>query len=293
MEQLKRIKGVRGRLKSSLTKLLYTAENSSASIGVDVEVLLVRPDKVWNDFELAGDDLSVLDVEGWVDPADDYGMYEAKYLKARALLFSLKRSQEPTTPTTKRHAKGDSIANNDAISRLVQQQQEFFERLEATLTPTQAEAAAPVRETELPKIHIKPFGGFYKVWPAFKALYISTVHSKQQKYHYLKSFLIDEAASLVRHLPISETAYDNAWERLNARYDRPRQIIHNLFDIFMELPSTNNREIIYNRYMRGTAMQLFFEEPANNGRHCRSSYYFFLKILQNILHMLYFNLKIV
>ncbi|XP_032308060.1 uncharacterized protein LOC116655094 isoform X3 [Drosophila ananassae] len=213
MEQLKRIKGVRGRLKSSLTKLLYTAENSSASIGVDVEVLLVRPDKVWNDFELAGDDLSVLDVEGWVDPADDYGMYEAKYLKARALLFSLKRSQEPTTPTTKRHAKGDSIANNDAISRLVQQQQEFFERLEATLTPTQAEAAAPVRETELPKIHIKPFGGFYK--------------------------------------------------------------------------------IIYNRYMRGTAMQLFFEEPANNGRHCRSSYYFFLKILQNILHMLYFNLKIV
>ncbi|XP_032308036.1 uncharacterized protein LOC116655082 isoform X1 [Drosophila ananassae] len=163
MEQLKRIKGVRGRLKSSLTKLLYTAENSSASIGVDVEVLLVRPDKVWNDFELAGDDLSVLDVEGWVDPADDYGMYEAKYLKARALLFSLKRSQKPTTPTTKRHAKGDSIANNDAISRLVQQQQEFFERLEATLTPTQAEAAAPVRETELPKIHIKPFGGFYKM----------------------------------------------------------------------------------------------------------------------------------
>ncbi|XP_044573912.1 uncharacterized protein LOC123258071 [Drosophila ananassae] len=248
MEQLKRLKGVRGRLKSSLTKLLHTAENSSASIGVDaVEVLLVRLDKVWNDFELAGDDLSVLDdVEGWVDPADDYDEYEAKYIKARALLFSLKRSQEPTTPT--RHAEGDSIANNDAISRLVQQQQEFFERLGATSTPTQADAAAPVRETELPKIHIKPFGGIYKEWPAFKALYISTVHSKQhlgkiQKYHYLKSFLVDEAASLVRHLPISETAYDNAWERLNERYDRPRQIIHNLLDTFMELPSTNNGEV--------------------------------------------------
>ncbi len=73
----------------------------------------------------------------WVDPADDYDEFEEKYLKARALLFSLKRSQEPTTPTTTRHAVGDSIANNDAISRLVQQQQKFFERLGATSTAEQ------------------------------------------------------------------------------------------------------------------------------------------------------------
>ncbi|XP_070072191.1 uncharacterized protein [Drosophila takahashii] len=79
-----------------------------------------------------------------------------------------------------------------------------------------------------------------KEWPAFKDIYESTVHNKThlgkiQKFHYLKSFIVGEAANLLRHMCITESAYDSAWERLNECYDRPRHIVNSLLDTFMEL----------------------------------------------------------
>ncbi|XP_070074050.1 uncharacterized protein [Drosophila takahashii] len=137
------------------------------------------------------------------------------------------------------------------MATLLQQQSEFLQRLSENGTSTLATpppAAVSLTENPLPKIHIKPFGGDYKEWPAFKDIYESTVHNKThlgkiQKFHYLKSFIVGEAANLLSHMSITESAYYSAWERVNERYNRPRHIVNSLLDTFMELVAAPNGEV--------------------------------------------------
>ncbi|GFT76069.1 integrase catalytic domain-containing protein [Trichonephila clavipes] len=98
---------------------------------------------------------------------------------------------------------------------------------------------------KLPKINIERFSGDYKDWPSFKDLYVSLVHdnmclSNIQKFQYLRSLLLSEPANIIKHIPITETAYNEAWEKLLARYDKKKQIIFSLIKTFMEQPSFND-----------------------------------------------------
>ncbi|GFT99436.1 uncharacterized protein TNCV_3238941 [Trichonephila clavipes] len=45
---------------------------------------------------------------------------------------------------------------------------------------------------------------------------------------------MSEPANIIKHIPISETAYNEAWEKLLARYDKKKQIIFSLIKTFME-----------------------------------------------------------
>ena len=67
-----------------------------------------------------------------------------------------------------------------------------------------------------------------KLWSEFvSATYaLSNFSDDPQKFHYLKSLLSDDAAKLVQHIPVSNSAYRTAWNRLNYRYNRPRHIIN-------------------------------------------------------------------
>ncbi|GFR15207.1 integrase catalytic domain-containing protein [Trichonephila clavata] len=98
---------------------------------------------------------------------------------------------------------------------------------------------------KLPKINIECFSGDYKDWPSFKDLYVSLVHdnmclSNIQKFQYLRGLLLSEPANIIKHIPITETAYNEAWEKLLARYDKKKQIIFSLIKTFMEQPSFND-----------------------------------------------------
>ncbi|GFX11076.1 putative gag-pol protein [Trichonephila clavipes] len=98
---------------------------------------------------------------------------------------------------------------------------------------------------KLPKINIERFSGDYKNWPSFKDLYVSLVHdnmclSNIQKFQYLRGLLLSEPANIIKHIPITETAYNEAWEKLLARYDKKKQIIFSLIKTFMEQPSFND-----------------------------------------------------
>ncbi|GFS89960.1 uncharacterized protein TNCV_506901 [Trichonephila clavipes] len=98
---------------------------------------------------------------------------------------------------------------------------------------------------KLPKINIERFSGDYKDWPLFKDLYVSLVHdnmclSNIQKFQYLRGLLLSEPANIIKHIPITETAYNEAWEKLLARYDKKKQIIFSLIKTFMEQPSFND-----------------------------------------------------
>ncbi|GFY54371.1 uncharacterized protein TNIN_339271 [Trichonephila inaurata madagascariensis] len=93
---------------------------------------------------------------------------------------------------------------------------------------------------KLPKTNIERFSGDYKDWPSFKDLYVSLVHDNMCLSNVQKNFNILEVYCCPNPIPITETAYNEAWEKLLARYDKKKQIIFSLIKTFMEQPSFND-----------------------------------------------------
>ncbi|GFW78741.1 DUF1758 domain-containing protein [Trichonephila clavipes] len=76
-----------------------------------------------------------------------------------------------------------------------------------------------VSNFRLPKLSIPQFNGHFKDWINFKDLFVSTVHSQVsisnvEKFQYLKGLLTNEPASLIKHMPISNDSYEEAWQKL-------------------------------------------------------------------------------
>jgi len=127
----------------------------------------------------------------------------------------------------------------------------------------------------LPKIQIKRFSGNYTEWPSFQDIYESTIHNKQhlsntQKFHHLKTLLVDEAANLVRHLAITDTAYNTAWERLKEIYNRPRNIVNSFLEQLMSVSTTTKIDAVVLRKVSDGANEIVRGMDAVNqkGRDC-------------------------
>ncbi|XP_070075755.1 uncharacterized protein [Drosophila takahashii] len=146
---------------------------------------------------------------------------------------------------------------------------------DVTLANLSSVFAANSNQSELPKIQIKQFSGNYTEWPSFQDIYENTIHNKQhlsntQKFHHLKTLLVDEAANLVRHLAITETAYNTAWERLKERHNRPRHIVNSFLEQFMSLPTTTKVDASILRKVSDGANEIVRGLDAVNqmGRDC-------------------------
>lgn len=90
-------------------------------------------------------------------------------------------------------------------------------------------------EIRLSPIEIPKFNGSYHKWTTFRNLYKSLVHdsdkySQLQKFHYLKSFLVDEASRLISQLSITEESYQKAWDILEKRYENTRVLVDTYVD---------------------------------------------------------------
>jgi len=167
--------------------------------------------------------------EGYVDPAIDNERYEDKYLQASTLFRNLIRTCEESQENEiegnifRQAGSPDEAASmasgvgNASLDRFLEQQQQLNDRLaEQQATLLRANSAANVMHNKLPKIHLKLFTGNYKEWPAFKNIFESTIHSKQnltaiQKLHYLKTNFTGQAADWIPHMPITDAAYEAAW----------------------------------------------------------------------------------
>ncbi|GFR21407.1 DUF1758 domain-containing protein [Trichonephila clavata] len=87
-----------------------------------------------------------------------------------------------------------------------------FERLDSTLS---------LEESELEEFEER----YFNLNPKFKDkldklnLFVSTVHSQVsisniEEFQYLKGLLTNEPASLIKHIPISNDSYEEAWQKL-------------------------------------------------------------------------------
>ncbi|KAL0880858.1 hypothetical protein ABMA27_002041 [Loxostege sticticalis] len=91
------------------------------------------------------------------------------------------------------------------------------------------------QEVKLPTINIPQFSGSYNEWSAFRDIYTSLIHenkslSNVQKLHYLKSSLSGDAEQLLKHIPVTESSYENAWTTLTDRYNNKRIIVNSILN---------------------------------------------------------------
>ncbi|XP_055714232.1 uncharacterized protein LOC129808477 [Phlebotomus papatasi] len=84
--------------------------------------------------------------------------------------------------------------------------------------------------SRLPPLDIPKFSGQFSKWISFRDRFVSTVInesslSKVQKLHYLKGALTGEAASVLENLEVTEDNFEAAWDLLNTRFNKRKNII--------------------------------------------------------------------
>ncbi|GFS97217.1 uncharacterized protein TNCV_715671 [Trichonephila clavipes] len=198
--QMAEIRAARGRVKASLTRL----ENTFDEINTrnEISIWLSRLDDLFEEFERLDSNLSLEESE--------LQEFEERYFYLNAKF-------------------------NDKLDELnVQNQGRTQNSVASSITSN-----SNVGNFRLPKLSIPQFDGHFKDWINFKDLFVSTVHSQVsisnvEKFQYLKGLLTNEPASLIKHMPISNDSYEEAWQKLLDRYDNKKQIVQSLIKTFLD-----------------------------------------------------------
>ncbi|GFT81903.1 uncharacterized protein TNCV_3908781 [Trichonephila clavipes] len=194
------IRAARGRVKASLTRL----ENTFDEINTrnEISIRLSRLDDLFKEFERLDSNLSLEESE--------LQEFEERH-------FYL------------------NVKFNDKLDELnVQNQGRTQNSVASSITSN-----SNVVNFRLPKLSIPQFNGHFKDWINFKDLFVSTVHSQvsisnAEKFQYLKGLLTNEPASLIKHMPISNDSYEEAWQKLLDRYNNKKQIVQSLIKTFLD-----------------------------------------------------------
>ena len=101
------------------------------------------------------------------------------------------------------------------------------------------------KNVKLPKMIVQDFSGNPEEWISFNESFEAVVHtngtlSKIEKFQYLKSYLVDEAADAIKGLRLSAENYDKAREMLEQRFgDKQVLISHHMSQLLDLLPCSN------------------------------------------------------
>lgn len=83
----------------------------------------------------------------------------------------------------------------------------------------------------LPKIQLPTYSEHYEEWLSFYDFFLTLVHNNAslnnvRKLHYWKTSFTGEAASILKHIQVTETNYEQAWDILKRRYGNKRIAIN-------------------------------------------------------------------
>ncbi|KAG8174815.1 hypothetical protein JTE90_002576 [Oedothorax gibbosus] len=212
--------GKRGRAKTAITRTLRFIESSTNFDASELKIRSERLDLSFNDFQKLDEQLSEELSE--IATVEDY--FKAKSLLKNALSGCQKTNQQTTSTV------------EVILQQLADQQK--------TLTDLFNPQTTRSKESYLPAINIPTLSENYIEWNSFKDLYTSSVHENEvltdiQKFHYLKGLLRNEAATLIRHIPVSESTYKEAFDKRVERFDRKKIIVSSLVKTFMEQPAVS------------------------------------------------------
>ncbi|XP_055848250.1 uncharacterized protein LOC129913542 [Episyrphus balteatus] len=226
------LRSTRGHLKGSLTKLTtYIESITDATSYTDLKIRYYKVDDLWKEFLVTQKQLYTFsDSENYTDPLPEFEEFEAKVLIVKSSLLAAITERE----------KIDK--KNDVVSQLATQQK--------VLIDTLSQSTSVVKQDDgfLPSVRIEPFSGNYKDWPSFRDTFQSVVSNKPKlspirKFQFLISCLRGDALSLLSHLKVCDDTYEEAWEKLDKRFNRPRHIVNNFVKAFMDLPSVHTSNV--------------------------------------------------
>ncbi|XP_055714803.1 uncharacterized protein LOC129808922, partial [Phlebotomus papatasi] len=142
--------------------------------------------------------------------------------------------EKPTQQTT--HSPVDQQMMTFLVKSIMDQQKSVMSELLGT-HKSGIEAVANSINTrssrsnlKLPQIDLPVFTGNISDWQEFHDLFSSTIHTKDEltiaeKFQYLKSSLSGEPARLLKNLAVTDANYNEAWDTLVKRYNKPRNIV--------------------------------------------------------------------
>ncbi|XP_068143511.1 uncharacterized protein [Drosophila tropicalis] len=183
----------------------------------------------WNEFLKSGDELAKYDkLEGYVDPTEDFGIYEEKYEIANARLKALRAALAPSGKLEEIGAAGN---DGSLFQGILQQMQNQQQQLQLQMQS----------QMEHQRRQMSSSNNWLKDCSRHCNLRLRQAHSRLQQrhqeiFHHLKSCVIGEAAILIQHLPVVDANYVTAWKSLSYRYEKPRYLVNLLMDTFTALP---------------------------------------------------------
>ncbi|XP_055846848.1 uncharacterized protein LOC129912570 [Episyrphus balteatus] len=221
-----------GHAKAGITRALSFALTIDDSTSIDLlEIHMTRLTDAWSNFTTHQDSLyEFCDDEAFVDPEEEFAEYEDKYCQAYALIQNSIRNL----------SKSSSITDQSLGDTLASQQASILKKLDANQVNP--------KTVKLPECKIPTFYGDYKDWPGFRDLFTGTIDrntsiTATQKFQYLKSFLGGDAANLIKHISCSENNYLEAWDKLEARFDKKHLIIQSFIQSFISLQSCSSNNV--------------------------------------------------
>ncbi|XP_050531794.1 uncharacterized protein LOC126900234 [Daktulosphaira vitifoliae] len=102
--------------------------------------------------------------------------------------------------------------------------------LMVTLFPGQS-----FKNNKLPKIPLPMFSGKFIDWPSFSGRFLTQIYnntslSNDEKYYYLCGCVSGEALNVIKGFHMSPDCYKLAWNALEAKYNKPRQLANLLVE---------------------------------------------------------------
>ncbi|KZC07791.1 hypothetical protein WN55_09817 [Dufourea novaeangliae] len=82
----------------------------------------------------------------------------------------------------------------------------------------------------------------YSEWPSFCSYFTSFIIDDASlpdlaKLHYLKGCLKGEPALLLQRIPVTDSNFQKAWEKLRGNYENKRRLIRSQLVTFTSIPS--------------------------------------------------------
>lgn len=196
-------------------------------------VLLSRKDaleELWADFRLNTKELE--NSQNWVGDdkfIEENALVHEQYLKGVAQITKLLPTEASTLQQSfvlfQRHPRGTQPIDEEHGANSTAHN--MHSSTPSTSIPPQVNGVSAT--IKLPALQIKSFSGNLLDWPEFKATVESIcmeITGDINKFRYLKSFLTDEPAQMIKHLPFCADSYESAWTILKKRYDNERAIIN-------------------------------------------------------------------
>lgn len=221
----------RGLAKGKLTRIETFINLSPLESGTTIgqyETKLVMLEAAFQEFNLYHNEITKTLTDTTEEEQLEY------YLPVEELYFQSKSTLQTFITARTLECQSESMVNNLNQSLM---NQSLINQSNILGTPSKM-------EIKLPRLSLPIFSGDYKEWNSFSDLFSCTVHKNSQltnvqKLQYLKSVVKGEALQLIQHFNITSDNYEEAWDKLEARFNKKKHIVYHHIKNFMNLPTTS------------------------------------------------------